>query len=168
MVPFEALNVAQISVAQPKSPVLAGLGQRNQPIFDFFIFINQQRHIPKAPLADRECTAWQSNAYATLINCILGHPTGPEYVSDLLMRWAKKRGISIAYIQPVTGQATQQNDYIERYNRTVRHEWHDQNIFEKIEEAQVQATEWLWTYKNDRPNMAIGGITPHMKLKMAA
>jgi hypothetical protein len=46
--------------------------------------------------------------------------------------------------------------------------WLDQNIFETIEEAQEQATKWLWTYKNDRPNMAIGGITPAMKLKMAA
>ena len=32
----------------------------------------------------------------------------------------------------------------------------------------IQATKWLWTYNNDRPNMAIGGITPAMKLKMAA
>ena len=30
------------------------------------------------------------------------------------------------------------------------------------------ATEWLWNYNNDRPNMAICGITPAMKLKMAA
>jgi len=73
--------------------------------------------------------------------------------------------ISLAYIQP---GKPQQNDYIERYNRTVRHEWLDQNIFETIEEVQDQATEWLWTYNNDRPNMAIGGITPAMKLKMAA
>jgi len=35
-------------------------------------------------------------------------------------------------------------------------------------EAQRQATEWLWTYNNDRPNMGIGGITPARKLKMAA
>jgi hypothetical protein len=24
--------------------------------------------------------------------------------------------------------------------------------------------EWLWTYNNERPNMAIGGITPKQKL----
>ena len=30
------------------------------------------------------------------------------------------------------------------------------------------ATEWLWTYNNERPSMGIGGITPAMKLKMAA
>ena len=58
--------------------------------------------------------------------------------------------------------------YIERYNRTVRHEWLDQHIIENIEEAQDFATQWLWTYNNDRPNMGIGGITPAMKLKMAA
>ena len=90
---------------------------------------------------------------------------GPEYVSGKLMGWAEKRGIHIEYIQP---GKPQQNAYIERYNRTVRGEWLDQYIFETIEEAQEQATAWLWTYNNDRPNMGIGGITPAMKLKMAA
>ena len=90
---------------------------------------------------------------------------GPEYISSLLKAWAEARGICIEYIQPCKPQ---QNAYIERYNRTVRHEWLDQNILETIEEAQDQATKWLWTYNNDRPDMAIGGITPAMKLKMAA
>jgi len=34
--------------------------------------------------------------------------------------------------------------------------------------AQDFATQWLRTYNNDRPNMGIGGVTPAMKLKMAA
>jgi putative transposase len=37
-----------------------------------------------------------------------------------------------------------------------------------IEEAQNQATQWIWTYNNERPNPGIGGITPAMKLKTAA
>lgn len=90
---------------------------------------------------------------------------GPEYISGMLKLWAKTLGIQMKYIQP---GKPQQNAYIERYNRTVRHEWLDQNIFETIQEAQEQATSWLWTYNNDRPNMAIGGITPAMKLKQAA
>jgi putative transposase len=90
---------------------------------------------------------------------------GPEYISGKLMAWAEKHGIHIEYIQP---GKPQQNAYIERYNRTVRGEWLDQHIFETIKEAQEQATAWLWTYNNDRPNMGIGGITPAMKLKMAA
>ena len=90
---------------------------------------------------------------------------GPEYISGKLQIWAEKQGISIQHIQP--GQP-QQNAYIERYNRTVRHEWLDQYIIESIGEAQDHATQWLWTYNNDRPNMGIGGTTPAQKLKMAA
>lgn len=90
---------------------------------------------------------------------------GPENVSATLMIWAENRGIAIQHIQP---GKPQQNAYVERYNRTVRNEWLAQNIFETIEEAQEQATRWLWTYNNDRPNMAIGGVTPAMKLKQAA
>lgn len=67
-----------------------------------------------------------------------------------------------------TTRKPQQNAYIEHYNRTVRQEWLGQYIFETIEEAQHYATRWLWTYNNEQPNMAIGGITPAMKLKTAA
>ena len=38
---------------------------------------------------------------------------------------------------------------------------------ETIDEAQEIATDWLWTYNNERPDMGIGGITPAQKLKMA-
>ena len=57
---------------------------------------------------------------------------------------------------------------VERYNRTVRHEWLDLYIFDTIAEAQSIATNWRWTYNNERPNMGIDGITPAQKLKMAA
>ena len=90
---------------------------------------------------------------------------GPEYISGKLVEWAEKHGVRLEHIQP---GKPQQNAYIERYNRTVRGEWLSQYIFETIEEAQDQATEWLWTYNNERPNMGIGGITPAMKLKTAA
>jgi len=90
---------------------------------------------------------------------------GPEYISGKLMEWAEKQGVRLEHIQP---GKPQQNAYIERYNRTVRSEWLSQYIFETIEEAQDQATEWLWTNNNERPNMGIGGITPAMKFKTAA
>ncbi|WP_296428564.1 integrase core domain-containing protein, partial [Yoonia sp.] len=54
------------------------------------------------------------------------------------------------------------------HSATVRHEWLDQYSIDSVEEAQDDATKWLWTYNNDRPNIGIGGITPAMKLKMAA
>jgi putative transposase len=90
---------------------------------------------------------------------------GPEYISGTLKCWAEEQKIELEYIQPGNPQ---QNAYVERYNRTVRHEWLEMNEFTTIEEAQNTATQWLWTYNNERPNMALGGITPAMKLAQAA
>ena len=67
------------------------------------------------------------------------------------------------YIQP---GKPQQNAYIERYNRTVRQEWLGQYHFETLDQVRDYATRWLWTYNNERPNMAIGGITPKQKSAM--
>ena len=69
------------------------------------------------------------------------------------------------FIQP--GKPTQ-NAYVERFNRTVRHEWLDLHLFESIEHAQRTATQWLWGYNHERPHTAIGGITPMQKLAKAA
>ncbi len=92
--------------------------------------------------------------------CTIRCDNGPEYVSELLATWAEKRGIGLQFIQP---GKPQQNAYVERYIRTVRYDWLNQYIFEEIEEVQEAATAWLWTYNNERPNMAIGGITPKQK-----
>lgn len=40
-----------------------------------------------------------------------------------------------------------------------------QYLFADITEVQDTATEWLWTYNHERPNTALGGITPAHKLK---
>ncbi len=90
---------------------------------------------------------------------------GPEYISSKLKEWAKKSEIDIAYIQPGNPQ---QNAYVERFNRTVRYDWLNQEIFYDIREVKEKATQWLWHYNNERPNMALGGITPMQKLKIAA
>lgn len=90
---------------------------------------------------------------------------GPEYISGALQAWADRQGIKLDYIQP---GKPQQNAYIERYNRTVRYDWLAQYLFDTIEEVQAFATRWLWIYNNERPNMALGGITPQQKLAMAA
>ena len=90
---------------------------------------------------------------------------GPEYISEKLKTWAKKRGIALQYIQPGNPQ---QNADIERYNRTVRYDWLAQYLFDNIAEVQNYATQWLWTYNHERPNMALGGITPKQKLARAA
>ena len=89
---------------------------------------------------------------------------GPEYIAQALVDWANDQRITLMYIQP--GKPTQ-NAYIERFNRTVRHEWLDLHIFESVEQAQQLATEWLWTYNNEQPHTAIGGVPPRSLLKAA-
>ena len=86
---------------------------------------------------------------------------GPEFISHELIDWAIKEQITLLYIQP--GKPTQ-NAYIERFNRTARHELLELNLFEDIEHAQLLATQWQWTYNNIRPHSAIGGVPPRQLL----
>ena len=90
---------------------------------------------------------------------------GPEYISSKLVLWAEKHGVRLEYIQPGNPQ---QNAYVERYNRTVRYDWLGHYLFESITEVQKHATRWMWAYNHERPNMALGGITPKQKLARAA
>ena len=89
---------------------------------------------------------------------------GSEYISQALRDWTMEQQITLLYIQP--GKPTQ-NAYIERFNRTARHEWLELHLFETIEQAQLLATQWLWIYNNERPHTAIGGIPPRQLLSAA-
>ena len=112
------------------------------------------------------CCAILEAAQAAITFNSASFPTcyGPEYISGLTLAWAKKRGIKMDFIQPGNPQ---QNAYVERYNRTVRYDWLAHYLFDSIEEVQDYATQWLWTYNHERPNMALGGITPKQKLALA-
>ena len=90
---------------------------------------------------------------------------GSEMCSSAFQNWAELRGIQILFIEPGTPT---QNAYIERFNRTVRHEWLDLHLFDSVDQAQSTATSWLWEYNNERPHTGIGGITPRQKLADAA
>jgi putative transposase len=78
--------------------------------------------------------AWRGRPLAIRVD------NGPEYVSDVLRTWAETHDIALMHIQP---GKPQQNAYIERYNRTVRHEWLNQYVFRNIREVQDTATQWL-------------------------
>jgi len=90
---------------------------------------------------------------------------GPENISETVRRWADEWGIRFEYIQP---GKPQQNAYVERFNRTVRYEWLSQYHWRDLDEVRLYATNWMWMYNNERPNMALGGITPKQRLAMTA
>ena len=73
---------------------------------------------------------------------------GPEYISQSLIDWANRNRITLIYIQP--GKPTQ-NAYIERFNRTARHEWLDLHQFESIAHAQLLATQCSRPHLNQTP-----------------
>ena len=64
----------------------------------------------------------------------------PEYIANSLVNWAKEHDIFLNYIEP---SKPTQNAYIERFNRTARHEWFNMHTFESVEHAQLLATQWL-------------------------
>ena len=75
--------------------------------------------------------------------------------------WADRRGIALWFIQ--LGKP-QQNAYVERFNRTMRYELFNPTVFESIEEVQLAATKWQYTYNHDRPHMALNVQTPAQKI----
>lgn len=107
----------------------------------------------------KQIIAWRGKPQ--VIRC----DNGPEYISASIQSWANDWGIKMEYIQPGNPQ---QNAYVERFNRTVRYEWLSQYLWSDLEEIQMFATQWMWKYNHDRPNMALGGITPKQRLAMAA
>lgn len=61
---------------------------------------------------------------------------GPEYISNDLKDWATKQDIVIEYIEPGNPQ---QNAYVERFNKTVRYDWLNQELFDNLDQVRQQA-----------------------------
>ena len=89
----------------------------------------------------------------------------PEYINRALRDWAIEQGITISYIEPGNPQ---QNAYVERYNRTMRYDWLNQELFTDLDQVRQQAEDGLYYYNYERPNMGNGGFTPIQKLNHAA
>ena len=107
----------------------------------------------------KQITEWRGKPLA--IRC----DNGPENISSTIQLWAEEVGIAFQYIQP---GKPQQNAYVERFNRTVRYEWLSQYCWSDLEEVRDFATQWIWFYNHERPNMALDGFTPKQRLAMAA
>lgn len=84
---------------------------------------------------------------------------GPEFIAELLQRWAVRRGIAWEFIKP--GKPTQ-NSYIERFNRTFREDVLDQYAFSRLEEVEEQSTRWRYDYNTHRPHRALSGQPPRI------
>ena len=43
-------------------------------------------------------------------------------------------------------------------------DWLGHYLFDSISEVQDYASEWIWTYNHERPNMGLGGISPQTEI----
>lgn len=67
------------------------------------------------------------------------------------------KGIALHLIE--SGEPNQ-NAYIERFNRTYRHEVLDAYLLRSIEQVQRITEEWLREYNEQLPHDALGGLPP--------
>lgn len=82
---------------------------------------------------------------------------GPELVSSTLAEWCQEHNVRMIHIQP--GKPNQ-NAYIERFNRTFRHEILDAHIFDTLDQVREIAWQWMIDYNEQRPHDALNGMTP--------
>ena len=82
---------------------------------------------------------------------------GPELTSQVFAEWCAAQGITLHYIQP---GKPDQNAFIERFNRTYRHEVLDAYVFTSITEVQEITDPWLIDYNEDRPHDSLGRVPP--------
>jgi len=82
---------------------------------------------------------------------------GPELTSTQLVAWCHQNQVEIIYIQP--GKPNQ-NAYIERFNRTFRHDVLNAYLFNSLQEVRDIAWNWMKDYNEQRPHDALDGLTP--------
>ena len=82
---------------------------------------------------------------------------GPELISSSLVAWCKENGVHLQHIQP--GKPTQ-NAYVERFNRTYRHEVLDAHLFESLEQVREITHHWMISYNEERPHQSLGNVPP--------
>ncbi len=84
---------------------------------------------------------------------------GPELISSKLVAWCQTHGVSLHHIQP--GKPTQ-NAYVERFNRSFRHEVLDAHLFTSLSQVREIVHEWMSEYNEERPQDSLGNLPPSL------
>lgn len=77
--------------------------------------------------------------------------------SDDFVDWEQRKGVKPSRIEP--GERNQ-NAYLERFNRTYRHEVLDAWVFKRIEQVQHITEDWLRICSEQHSYDALGGLPP--------
>jgi putative transposase len=82
---------------------------------------------------------------------------GTEMTSIHFLDWARKKNISIEYIEP--GKPIQ-NAYIESFNGRIRDECLNEEVFLDLADAKKKIEKWRRYYNEKRPHSSLGMKTP--------
>jgi len=78
---------------------------------------------------------------------------GPEFIAGKFVTWCESHSIELRHIEP--GKPNQ-NGFVERFNRTYRHEVLDAYL----DQVGELTYEWLRSYNEERPHDALDNLTP--------
>ena len=107
-----------------------------------------------------QVTAWRGQPQGIRLD------NGPEFLADRFASWCADRGIALRYIQP--GQPNQ-HAFVERFNRTFRHEVLDAYVFESLDQVREISAEWMREYNEERPYDTLDGMPPtSFRVRMTA
>ena len=80
-----------------------------------------------------------------------------EIISNTLADWAEEHAIDLEFSQP---GRPMQNSYVERSNRTYRHEILNKYLFKTLSEVRAITEEWMDQYNEERPHDALDDLRP--------
>jgi putative transposase len=82
---------------------------------------------------------------------------GPELRSQAFTEWCAAHHVELRFIQRASPA---QNAFVERFNRTYRHEILDAYVFDNLEQVRLISEGWLQLYNEERPHRALGRLPP--------
>ncbi|WP_156730680.1 IS3 family transposase [Morganella psychrotolerans] len=82
---------------------------------------------------------------------------GPEFISDKLVQFCTKNGVTLNYIQP---GKPQQNGFIEPFNGSFRREFLNAYLFESLSQVKEMAWFWMQDYNRNRTHESLNNLPP--------
>nr|WP_250879187.1 IS3 family transposase [Luteibacter anthropi] len=88
---------------------------------------------------------------------VIRSDNGKEFCGKAMVSWAHDRGVQLRLIEP--GKPNQ-NAYIESFNGRLRDECLNEHWFPSLLHARTEIENWRREYNEERPKIALGGLTP--------
>lgn len=111
------------------------------------------------------CALQQTQEWTGRTPKYLRSDNGPEFRSEEIQTWLKKKNITPQYIRP---GSPWQNGHVESLNASLGRELLDREHFLTIYQLQERLDEWKEEYNEERPHSACAGLPPALYARQTA